>query len=613
MSFYEDDDAALKRAILLSLSEASNASHNSSNSSIAQIVGACTDGNLSNGIRPEQCMPVGLLNSGNKCYLNALLQTYYWLCPSITDILVSRPHLHAHAQSPQLPSSTTQQQQAPNSEFLVQLRRLFTFMRFSRLTFANSIAVAQALELDLEQQDISEFNHVFLDLLMASVCRPVRVELEALFYGTKHQRLVPLHTTEPCTTIDPTTSDSSFRIGPGDFAIDVEPDHQSSSMQHDPITIEQLVQQQQQQRGTSTTTTTIQDTTATVSSTVNSLALALSKLSRSIVPDPPRLQYLQFDLPPVLWIDLKRFRYDHQHNRTHKNNCAFEFEDKLYVDKLLNTPASTAFLQQYRQVEQRVRHLSVEIETHQRLLDASSTVHQFLDTRIVHHASDGHQHELAISKQTLEFYIVPLQQQLEQWKQQRALLLDELHQATQAIQSTPYELYAVLVHEGQPSSGHFYAFLHLPQLESSRMCDGEQANTTCASSSSSSSSSSSLPPSSPSATMQHQGVDDNNRDSGWFLFNDTRVTRVSGWDYVHAHCVGGEPSVTSAYCLVYVDRRRFPHEPASWSELTHESTTDYEPIDLKAEVDQINLTYQHEFERQFGDATPSSNRGRLWL
>ena len=70
----------------------------------------------------------------------------------------------------------------------------------------------------------------------------------------------------------------------------------------------------------------------------------------------------------------------------------------------------------------------------------------------------------------------------------------------------PYRLHAVLVHEGQAASGHYWAYLHSP-----RHCK-------------------------------------------WLKFNDITVTEAS-WEELEKEGVGGYHN-TSAYCLVYVDANR---------------------------------------------------------
>ena len=70
----------------------------------------------------------------------------------------------------------------------------------------------------------------------------------------------------------------------------------------------------------------------------------------------------------------------------------------------------------------------------------------------------------------------------------------------------PYNLHAVLVHEGQAASGHYWAYIH-----------------------------------------------DASRDQ-WLKFNDITVSDAS-WEELEKESVGGYHNA-SAYCLMYVDKTR---------------------------------------------------------
>ncbi|XP_076438413.1 ubiquitin carboxyl-terminal hydrolase 25-like [Babylonia areolata] len=81
----------------------------------------------------------------------------------------------------------------------------------------------------------------------------------------------------------------------------------------------------------------------------------------------------------------------------------------------------------------------------------------------------------------------------------------------ESMQKFPYHLHAVLVHEGQAASGHYWAFIY-----------------------------------------------DQGR-SSWLKFNDITVSE-SSWEELERESVGGYHNA-SAYCLMYVDRSRIQHLP----------------------------------------------------
>ena len=70
----------------------------------------------------------------------------------------------------------------------------------------------------------------------------------------------------------------------------------------------------------------------------------------------------------------------------------------------------------------------------------------------------------------------------------------------------PYNLHAVLVHEGQAASGHYWAYIHDPSKDQ------------------------------------------------WLKFNDITVSDAS-WEELEKESVGGYHNA-SAYCLMYVDKTR---------------------------------------------------------
>jgi hypothetical protein len=82
------------------------------------------------------------------------------------------------------------------------------------------------------------------------------------------------------------------------------------------------------------------------------------------------------------------------------------------------------------------------------------------------------------------------------------------------FQQHPYHLHAVLVHEGQAASGHYWAFIY-----------------------------------------------DQTR-SLWLKFNDVTVSQAS-WEEIERESIGGYHNA-SAYCLMYVDRARIQNPAGNY-------------------------------------------------
>lgn len=119
----------------------------------------------------------------------------------------------------------------------------------------------------------------------------------------------------------------------------------------------------------------------------------------------------------------------------------------------------------------------------------------------------------------------------------------------------PYRLHAVLVHEGQASGGHYWAYIQDPNQQR------------------------------------------------WCKFNDITVSEVT-WDEVSRESLGGYRHV-SAYCLMYIDARREGCIGAGGSiqEL---------PADLQELVDKDNAEFENEMrdwdEKQLNKAAAAGKR-----
>lgn len=119
----------------------------------------------------------------------------------------------------------------------------------------------------------------------------------------------------------------------------------------------------------------------------------------------------------------------------------------------------------------------------------------------------------------------------------------------EAMTKFPYILHAVLVHEGQAASGHYWAYIHDP----------------C-------------------------------RDQ-WLKFNDITVSDAS-WEELEKESVGGYHNA-SAYCLMYVDKTRIQPENVIGSEKEPSGIADLEnlPDDLKEIVTSDNQAFMEEIEK----------------
>ncbi|XP_036391857.1 ubiquitin carboxyl-terminal hydrolase 25-like isoform X3 [Megalops cyprinoides] len=128
----------------------------------------------------------------------------------------------------------------------------------------------------------------------------------------------------------------------------------------------------------------------------------------------------------------------------------------------------------------------------------------------------------------------------------RILRIMELMYTDKTMMQVPYRLHAVLVHEGEASSGHYWAYVY---------------------------------------SLQHRG---------WIKYNDIAVT-ASSWDELMHDSFGGDRNA-SAYCLMYVnDKKPFLLEEDCDEERGQvQRGVDSLPQDLREYVTQDNLRFESE-------------------
>ncbi|KAL5020489.1 hypothetical protein ScPMuIL_003381 [Solemya velum] len=116
----------------------------------------------------------------------------------------------------------------------------------------------------------------------------------------------------------------------------------------------------------------------------------------------------------------------------------------------------------------------------------------------------------------------------------------------EAMQKFPYHLHAVLVHEGQAASGHYWAYVY---------------------------------------DMVHQK---------WLKFNDITTSEAS-WEELEKESVGGYHNA-SAYCLMYVDKAKLLKQEEFEGLMSQEVNFADVPDDLKEDVLEDNRKFAKEIE-----------------
>ncbi|KAM7314595.1 ubiquitin carboxyl-terminal hydrolase 25 isoform X1 [Ixodes scapularis] len=302
-------------------------------------------------------------------------------------------------------------------------------------------------------------------------------------------------------------------------------------------------------------------------------------------------------LPPVLVFELSRFRFNQQLGKPEKIHHQLDFPEQLYLDRYMEYNKNIT-----RSKREEVRRLKAEWERLHKCLnkyiqygsgpkrvplqDVLQYTLEFVETKAAMHKAEdvemgspssslglgspsssppdeGHARDQSPRssfdggprpRHVAEPELRMLQTCLRRWRTEVEHDVKELQDSMSRIQATikdiynepsllqvPYRLHAVLVHEGQAASGHYWAFVYCP------------------------------------------------RRSVWLKFNDVTVTEVS-WAELVRDSVGGH-HCTSAYCLLYVDRNnRDLFDEVKDSELEL-------PSDLAQFVEEDNEAFRRELEQ----------------
>lgn len=171
--------------------------------------------------------------------------------------------------------------------------------------------------------------------------------------------------------------------------------------------------------------------------------------------------------------------------------------------------------------------------------------------------------ELRVLEDCLHRWRTEVESDVRELQENIGSLEDSINQmySDEAMTKFPYNLHAVLVHEGQAASGHYWAYIH-----------------------------------------------DHCRDQ-WLKFNDITVSEAS-WEELEKESVGGYHNA-SAYCLMYVDKTRIHPENVIGSEKEAGGLADLEnlPDDLKEVVMSDNKAFTEEIEKWDRDMARKATGG----
>uniref|UniRef100_A0A3Q1FCQ8 Ubiquitin carboxyl-terminal hydrolase n=1 Tax=Acanthochromis polyacanthus TaxID=80966 RepID=A0A3Q1FCQ8_9TELE len=484
--------------------------------------------------------PVGIRNVGNTCWFSAVIQSLFHL--PVFRRLVLNYHL-----SERVLEKCKSHSDKRNIAFMQELRCLFALMVGSTRRFVDPSAAVEllrdAFRTSEAQQDVSEFSHKLLDWLEDAFQLAAKGNAE----DKQHNPMVQLFY--------------------GTFV--TERRHEKTL-----CNIEQFGQYPLQVNGFNNLDECLEG--AMVEKEIESLHSDNGVTSG-------RERWFK-KLPPVLTFELSRFEFNTQLGRPEKIHKKLEFPQIIYMDYLhKNLERTHERRGEVKKLKEQLAVLQQKLEyknygsgpTKYPLADMLQFVLEFATTKPTRtpiykpftqcrHPIDCPPHPAphSITEEELHFVKTCLQRWRTEVENDINLKasIDRLSQTLEGMYSdtslcqVPYRLHAVLVHEGQASAGHYWAYIY------------DHAN------------------------------------QRWMKYNDVSITE-SSWDELERDSFGGMTNA-SAYCLMYIDDR-LPH---LITEDTDDETgqvlhgMDLLPAVLRRYVQEDNRWFQQElseWEEQF--------------
>eukprot|EP01135_Chromosphaera_perkinsii_P000868 Nk52_evm31s152 gene=Nk52_evmTU31s152 len=568
----QDEDANLSRAIYESLQV------NRVNSGDSGTAGKSTTGNADvvdlliedSSTNPNERlrsdnMPAGLMNIGNTCYFNSLIQTYFMI-PAFRQCLfnfsvplempgsaapegssgVEKMVLDESSGSKKMgnvstvdptPSESAEASSSSNDVkvkrkqsamcCLRELQQLFAFLMLTKRKYIDPSKLVRTLMSDKNscsspsssgtqlitvgnQQDVGEFNSFFLEHLeegmkaSKGISSPewVVVKKPAMSTATPPQQVV---------------------------------DYASSNPIQDFFYGTMLVRTMAKEEDGSCVLNTVEEQFTSVILDVNRFQglyesldsyTETSEIENFETPKKFKTKASKDvwfkSFPPVMTFQLQRVYFDKSTLTAEKIHTSFDFKKKIFVDRYMeqNMEETLRIRKQLREINEKINKLEKDINLFDNFQESKVSVEQSLLNSMGYVANGmsgeptepypriASQNEAETALRVLQRCLDQACDDRENLVKQREILIQEREVCnfhTPALMQMPYCLHAVLVHEGQTTGGHYWAFIF-----------------------------------------------DHVRDC-WKKFNDKIVSDVSE-ETVWKESVGG-CGYKSAYCLIYVEER----------------------------------------------------------
>ncbi|XP_029337444.1 ubiquitin carboxyl-terminal hydrolase 28 isoform X4 [Mus caroli] len=479
--------------------------------------------------------PVGLKNVGNTCWFSAVIQSLFQL-PEFRRLVLS------YSLPQNILENCRSHTEKRNIMFMQELQYLFALLLGSNRKFVDPSAALDLLKgafrsSEEQQQDVSEFTHKLLDWLEDAFQLAVNVNshlrnksenpMVQLFYGT--------FLTEGVREGKPFSNNETF----GQYPLQVNGYHNLDEC----------------------------------------LEGAMVEGDIALLPSDRSVKYGQerwfTKLPPVLTFELSRFEFNQSLGQPEKIHNKLEFPQIIYMDRYMYKSKELI-----RSKRESIRKLKEEIQVLQQKLESSSPEScsqnagsTFSSPEDALPSSEGMNGPFTSPHSSLETPAPPAPRTvtdeemnfvktcLQRWRSEIEQDIQDLKNcissSTKAIEQmycdpllrqVPYRLHAVLVHEGQASAGHYWAYIY------------------------------------------------NQPRQIWLKYNDISVTE-SSWEELERDSYGGLRNV-SAYCLMYINDN-LPHFSAEASSSESEETAgevEALSVELRQYIQEDNWRFQQEVE-----------------
>ncbi|PRT55811.1 Ubiquitin carboxyl-terminal hydrolase 2 [Wickerhamiella sorbophila] len=166
-------------------------------------------------------------------------------------------------------------------------------------------------------------------------------------------------------------------------------------------------------------------------------------------------------LPPILQIQIQRVQFDRTTGKPYKSTAPLIFGDTVYLDRYLETDDAEILSRRAKVRVLRARLSEIEeiLKVHEKPLPGGDTVRGTLETCIEWLENSGldSADETLVHLYTRRNQMLAVEQQLEAEKLE---LSKEIEGQFVDFKKYGYKIYALFIHRGQVSFGHYWVYIH---------------------------------------------------------------------------------------------------------------------------------------------------------